>query len=286
MTIFTLLLCRVMNTSFINSTEDKVEDVVLIMASLASLSLYIINFLLGLPLNIYALVLLFRAGGPDGSVSFSVNQCFAEILFTLLTPLYVVSHVHMTNVYFLHAVTFFTGSCMSARFLFQSSVCCERYLAVVHPITFLKYKSMKYRKIGLSMIWTYSFIWGIIMCNSLNPHYAVMGIMNLIALIVHIYLCFSILRVLRKPSPGERERKDGRANVAKKKAFQHVSFSLLLFLMQTVPFVVVFGTKDKLSPNAFFNGVTIAMDFYVAAGIMIPVLTLHQIDKLTVERCV
>jgi len=37
--------------------------------------------------------------------------------------------------------------------MFQSLMCVERYLAVVHPVTFLKFKPLRYRVICCTAVW-------------------------------------------------------------------------------------------------------------------------------------
>ncbi|KAK2865893.1 hypothetical protein Q7C36_001949 [Tachysurus vachellii] len=103
-----------------------------------------INFCVGLPLNNCVLVFLTRAGARDRSLIFTLSQIASVILFAVLAPLFVLCHVNFEKLCFYHPVLFITGTCMTSRLLLQCCVSIERYMAVIHPITFLKYKAMRY----------------------------------------------------------------------------------------------------------------------------------------------
>ncbi len=52
------------------------------------------------------------------------------------------------------------GLTITGRPLFQCLMCAERYLAVVHPVIFLKYKPLRYRVICSTAVW----ITGLVSC--------------------------------------------------------------------------------------------------------------------------
>ncbi|KAI4894601.1 hypothetical protein NFI96_000712 [Prochilodus magdalenae] len=276
-----------MNTSLTNSTLYELDPFSLTMSSASVLALQIVNFFVGLPLNIYVCILLIRAGKLDGSVIFSFSQTVSEILYVNMLPLCVLCHMDVRHLCFQIPVILVNGTCLNARFLFQGCVCFERYLAVVHPVTFLKHKSIKHRVAAAACIWIYSFLWAVMAVSNLSSlPYTVLGVKYILLLSVHLFLCFSILRVLRRAPPGEGRRKDGGVSVAKRKAFELVSFSLLIFLFQAIPLAVALGFNINLSFDAFILALTIVTDFNVAAAIVLPVLILHQMDRLTFTRCI
>jgi len=54
-------------------------------------------------------------------------------------------------------VGFLDGLGITGRPLFQCLMCVERYLAVVHPVIFLKFKPLRYRVISSVIVWMASF---------------------------------------------------------------------------------------------------------------------------------
>ncbi|KAL7890936.1 hypothetical protein AOLI_G00004120 [Acnodon oligacanthus] len=96
-----------MNTTLTNSTSFDFSAFSIFM-----ISIHAISFFLGLPLNCYVIVLLFPRRGVMDNTSdvFSWNQAISEIFFVLFG--------------------LFNSLC-------NCCMCLERYLAVVHPVTFL-----------------------------------------------------------------------------------------------------------------------------------------------------
>ncbi|KAI4894603.1 hypothetical protein NFI96_000714 [Prochilodus magdalenae] len=280
-------LDRKMDTNVTNSTLYDLHPLIQSISSATVMYMHIINLTLSLPLNIYVIILLKRAGGLDGFVIFSLFQAASEILFALPAPLFILCYMDVRNLCLVQPIVFFTTVCMCTRFLFQCCVCFERYLAVVHPILFLKNKSMKYRLASSTVIWTCSIIDGIMSVRDFSSlPYTVYGILYAIILSMHLFFCFSILRVLRRPGPSERERADGGANAIKKKAFEVVFFNLLAFLIQTIPIAAAMGIGTMLPPGTFRLAFIVSMTINIGAGIVQSILILHQMGKLPFGSCV
>ena len=97
-----------------------------------------INLILGCPTNGYVLWLIFRgAGGTLASEFFTLNLTVNE----LLSYVYSVATIIWTKqerLVFLSILHFFSGFLTMGRPLFQACICLERYLAVVHPVVFLR----------------------------------------------------------------------------------------------------------------------------------------------------
>ncbi len=58
------------------------------------------------------------------------------------------------------AAIFVDGIALTCRPVFQCLISVERYLAVVHPVTFLKFKPLRYRVICSVIVWVASFVFG------------------------------------------------------------------------------------------------------------------------------
>ncbi|KAG9260023.1 G-protein coupled receptor 20-like [Astyanax mexicanus] len=125
--------------------------------------------------------------------------------------------------------------------LFQCSVCFELYLAVVHPVTFLKYKPLRYKAVCLFFMWLIaftSFTFGSTVINDLNV---------LLSVIIPV-VCFqtffslSILKVLKRSTAGDRmrnqERERERKNCIKKRALVVVCIFQIKLVVNYLPFIV------------------------------------------------
>lgn len=125
-----------MNT---NMTTLSLDHWGLTASSVFVICNHIINLSVGLPLNCYVLFLLFTQGtGKDTDVTFTVSQSASEILLSFAAPLSILCHVN-TDLCATKALGFFWGISIAARCHFQCCVSLECYVAVVYPITYLKY---------------------------------------------------------------------------------------------------------------------------------------------------
>lgn len=279
LSIFSLLelpvLYQKMNTS-------KMDPIMLGLSTPIIMSVENINFCVGLPLNIGVIIFLTRDGGLDRSLILTLNQVACEILFAILAPLFVLCYVNVKNLCIYYPIAFFTGTCMTSRFLFQCCVCFERYMAVVHPVTFLKYKAIKYRLTISVMIWTYAFIAGIVSMFKLSElPLKLFVILYTMILSMMLFCSFSLLRGLRRPGPGAKGRDDGGVSSAREKAFKVVCLNLLIFLIQTIPVMVCFGIYFTLSYDAFTLAFIVGINIAILTSLLQPVLFLYQNGKLT-----
>ncbi|KAG1942125.1 hydroxycarboxylic acid receptor 2-like, partial [Pimephales promelas] len=141
--------------------------------------------LFGLPTHFYVIWLILT-GTQSGVASefFNLNLSVCGIFVSVNALLILVSKWFPFQS--LTALTqFFFGLTVTGHPLFQCLMCAERYLAVVHPVTFLKYKPLRYR---------------VICCTAL-------------------FCCVAVLRALKQSGPGERGREREEENHMKRRAF-------------------------------------------------------------------
>eukprot|EP00063_Salmo_salar_P090472 XP_014065307.1 PREDICTED: proteinase-activated receptor 3-like [Salmo salar] len=185
---------------------------------------YAINIILGLPANVYILwLILTGAGGTMASEFFALNLTVSEILFCLFNAVRIAElqsdkYVHSNLVH--KAASFSFGLIFSGRPLFQCCICLQRYLAVVHPVVFLKYKPLRYKVGCCSVVWL--MVLGsccLSLLETLSPmfFYSVLG-QSLIYFLLMSFCCLSVLWALKRPGPGDGDREG--TNSIKMKAFK------------------------------------------------------------------
>ena len=114
---------------------------------------YAVNLILSLPTNVYVLwLILTGAGGMVASEFFTLNLAVSEILYCLCA-VFVFVYIHLPIPPILALFIFFSGFMFHGRPLFQCCICFERYLAVVHPVVFLKYRPLRYKVGGSGLVW-------------------------------------------------------------------------------------------------------------------------------------
>ncbi|KAL1250383.1 hypothetical protein QQF64_021388 [Cirrhinus molitorella] len=185
------------------------------------------NLLLGFPAHCYILWLIMKEMIRGQSLKvFFFNTSLAEVVFNL-------AYVFLIKQYLFHC-----SNCRSvalgfglfllvSRPLFQTCICVERYVGVLHAVTFLKFKPIKYRII-ISIIG-----WILIVCSCLL---SITGVVDMFDFLLPQYLaffttkvftCLMVLKALRRPGPSDDVKQRDRVNRDKVKAFRIIQIVLV-----------------------------------------------------------
>ena len=242
---------------------------------------YAVNLILSLPTNVYVLwLILTGAGGTVASEFFALNLAVSEILYCL-SSVFIFVYIHLPIPPILAIASFFSGFIFLGRPLFQCCICFERYLAVVHPVVFLKYRPLRY-KVGCS-----GLVWLVLIGGCLTLMFGMQQnvlcyvfwgeILVLISLM--LFCCLSVLRALKHPGPGEGATGRG-MNDMKIRAFKIIFIILVSMMANYVPWVVVLPFSGILDLRQFFHATYICLFISVVSGVVQPLLYLHRAGKL------
>ncbi|XP_057218721.1 C-C chemokine receptor type 8-like [Triplophysa rosa] len=211
-----------MNNSAVNvSTNGDSTTVSTGLVNSLKICVCLINLLFCLPTNSYVMRLIVTGTG-SGIVSefFILNLSFCEIGICVNCLTFVLS------TWFRSLSTcelFLIGFSITGRPLFQCLMCVERYLAVVHPVTFLKYKPLRYRVICCTAAWIICLSSCFLCMFTLDAQYAVyvwiLTMQLLVFLFIKLFCLSAVLRALKRSGPGERGRERGEENHMKRRAF-------------------------------------------------------------------
>ncbi|XP_050948628.1 chemokine XC receptor 1-like [Labeo rohita] len=230
-----------MNNSTVNFTisETSTNSTTQSIGILDSLNIcvYIITFLFGLPTHSYVTWLIIRGTGSRVTSEFFIlNLSVCEIGICLN------SFVHAMLYWLSSHPTlkfFFVGLTITGRPLFQCLMCVERYLAVVHPITFLKFKPLRYRAICCTVVWIIC-LGSCVVCtytlgDPVKHLYAwFFTLQFLLFFSIQLFCLVAVLRALKQSGPGERVREREDENHMKRRAFH-------LILIITVSMAITYG---------------------------------------------
>lgn len=165
-----------------------------------------------------------------------------------------------------------------ARVQFQSTVCLERFVAVVHPVLYLRYKAFRYRMGFCCFIWLQTFLIGavqLVFCREVNIDMNTTYFVSVFC--INSSCSFAILRVLKKPSPGERGK--DRSSLAKRRAFNLVLFFQAIAVVGYLPLISVFYLSRIYSMDSLCVWEAITYSFMIWVGGTYPFIYLHKAWK-------
>lgn len=172
------------------------------------------------------------------------------------------------------------NSVIIARNEIQSFVCIERYLAVIHPVQYLRYKPLRYRMSFCCAVWLQIIaVAGVqLYFFSESPVTVTLNIMSFVYnLTVNTFCCLSVLRALKRPSPGEREKE--RDNLIKKRAFNIVLIFQVTTFLSYIPLIAVLILNERIDPGLICIWQPLTYSIMIWFGAVHPTLYLRRARK-------
>ncbi len=240
----------------------------------------VVNVILFLPLNCWIMWLVWRNKGVVWSDIIILNQSVSEIICGISLTIFLPGTLLNKRVVILIS-NYLCSTFLVGRPLFQTIFCIERYLAVVHPLVYLKYtKALKAKVLFVGLVWLIIMMFGLYTVDSYPklPLWMFLGI-NLGTLVACSSCSVMILWVLKRPKPGEGKEKEG-AYQLKRKAFVVVTVILitLVFGYGTVSSVIIL--RDQLSYNIFCLVIGLGWWTLLPSSAIQPYLYLSKINRL------
>ncbi|XP_059397952.1 uracil nucleotide/cysteinyl leukotriene receptor-like [Carassius carassius] len=211
------------------------------LLKILDLCLHSFNFLFGFPTHFYIIWLIITGTGSGvASEFFILNLSVCELPNTLNIFL------HVLDRWFSSLKTlqyFLLGLGITGHPLFQCLMCVERYLAVVHPVTFLKYKPLRYRVICCTVVWIITLgsclcCWfTMVSCNS-YIYVCCFSLQFLLSFCIQLFCLVAVLRALKQSGPGERGREREEKNHMKRRAFYLILITTASMFITYVPYIV------------------------------------------------
>ncbi|XP_054863907.1 uncharacterized protein LOC118469131 [Amphiprion ocellaris] len=177
--------------------------------------------------------------------------------------------------FFLFSFTWFGES------FFHVLTCVERYLAVVHPITYLSLRTergIRIRNISISCVWLICFvILGLLKMENL------VAIVNwsllTLSLAIISFCCLSVLCVLIGPGPGEQGGGRKRVDQSKQRAFYTI-LVILGVLVLRFTWNLIWSVLYELESDLECVIMTTGLCFNLPSALVLPLLFLHRAGKL------
>ncbi len=256
-----------------------------------------VNIVLLLPLSIFVLNLGFQRWRQQRSVSSAPTMSLSDFVTYNMAVMDLIGVSGYTisicggyaNLPVMMSVGFYIGAfpwCGQMSFPILS--CMERYLAVVHPITYLRLRQVggvRIRNISTGIVWLECFS-GVGFCVLLfnYPEYSLIPSASLMAfvLIAVIFCSLSILYVLIRPRPGEVGGHRVRVHQSKQRAFHTIIIITGVLLLRFGGNLVcnVMSSSPTVSYSAQCVVKAAAGWFNLPSSLVLPLLFLHRAGKL------
>ncbi|CAJ1048239.1 uncharacterized protein LOC122870239 isoform X1 [Xyrichtys novacula] len=171
---------------------------------------------------------------------------------------------------------------------FHVLTCVERYLAVVHPITYMRLKNargVRIRNISIVCVWFLSSVYSVVVSACYNPRFPIPFMIPFSVCLVAVTFCsFSVLYVLIRPGPGEGGQDRGRVDQSKKRAFVTITVIMLMLWLWFGGIIVfyAFYVMVIVRNDVICVFVVISFWFSLPSGSVLPLLFLHRAGKLAI----
>lgn len=125
---------------------------------------------------------------------------------------------------------------------FHVFTCVERYVAVVHPITYLSFrtaKAVQIRNVLIGFAWIMSLTWtGLLYTKNVIVMISLFIFILAFLLVIISFCSLSVLRVLIRPGPGKRGRGRRKLDSKNLRAFQTITSILGVVMFRYVGYIV------------------------------------------------
>ncbi|XP_056114248.1 uracil nucleotide/cysteinyl leukotriene receptor-like [Rhinichthys klamathensis goyatoka] len=242
------------------------------------------NFISGLPTNAYVIWLIMTGTGNGvASEFFNLNLSVCGI-FVSVNALLILASKWFPFQSLTALTQFFFGLTVTGHPLFQCLMCVERYLAVVHPVTFLKFKPLRYRVICCTVAWIFIFgtcLFCMFSFISFTIHMYIWfySLQFLLFLSIQLFCLVAVLRALKQSGPGERRGEREEENQMKRRAFYIIRVITASLVITYVPYIAT-GLHYLVTLQVIQILWSISYICFMLAGFVHLALYLHRTGKL------
>lgn len=220
---------------------------------------------------------------------FTYNMMILEIFCVLGSVLYTFSlYINRLIIFRLGMVLFYTT--LPTQTLFHVLTSMERYLAVVHPITYVHLREslgVRIRNISTVCVWLLGFGWTEAI-PWYSPWHSTIFFFSLLGLcvVVIFFCCLSVLQSLTRSRSGELDKGKEQTDQAKLKAFHMISAITGALLLRIGGVSIYLGLSEltSMDPEDLCALMDSGMWLMVPSSLVLPLLFLHREGKLPCSR--
>lgn len=241
-----------------------------------------VNLFLGTPLNGYVMWLILRGSRESITADFYfLNLALSQFIFSLSCIWYVI-YINLQIVFFVLIFASSMGLLFTTNPLLQLCICMESYLGVVHPVLFLRFKPLRYKLACCCATWVISLAsCGFYFFTYINP-LILYGNSSFCMLIfcVMLFCCFSVLRALKRPGPGERGSGKKISNAKKRKAFRIIVMIMISMAINLLCYIASVPAQCCFKLIEFRQILEVCLNIAIITAFIQPLIYLHKSGNL------
>lgn len=253
-------------------------------------ALSIIKIILILPLSIFVLYLGFQKWqlkrSSSSAAAITHSDCFTYHVAAInclgvFGNMLSVCGIYAENVFMVSVGSLIYSLTWYGQIFFHVFTCVERYMAVVHPLTYLGLRNergVRLRSVGSGCAWLLSAA-GMFLVISDNIFIILDIGLLVLSLSVICYCSLLVLCVLTRPSPGEQGTRRGRVDPTKRRALNTIVSLLAVLLLRFASNLswTVFHLSGKYEECVVLVS---SILFNLPCSMALPVLYLHRHGNL------
>lgn len=234
-------------------------------------------FFLGTAAHSWCLCFYFSGDWKNKQIQiFLLHYIIMELILCIQCSIEILNVFFFNNNVLFWMGLFIFGLSWAGRPLMQVCICFEQYLAVIHPVTFLKYKGIKYRSAVVAVAWMMAFGCGLY--YTIGSYYYYFSVFVFFIALSVIFFCYvSVLCALKHPGPGEQTGREV-GNQQKKNAFQIILSILIIILLTYLPqiFLLIFSVIKIDQTLLECNIIPIVMSVNVCSVLIMPLMKMYK----------
>lgn len=229
---------------------------------------------------LWEMLKIHRRGTPFKPNDFFIlNLSIMDVVFLMFIPAGIINHfawkVWVFEAFFnaIYSLNTF------GRPLLMACICLDCYVAVVHPVTYLKSKSLAPRVVMVSVVWSLTAVTAVAYFLFYKLFFSFFPIIAFVIAIVIVGVCdYFIIHALVKSDPGRKN-----IHPQKKRALQTLIYSLAMTVFSYLPPVVLYSLgrilADSFEVFVCTFAVPVTLTSTVGSAVM-PLLYLYNVGKL------
>ncbi|KAL2078717.1 hypothetical protein ACEWY4_026402 [Coilia grayii] len=175
---------------------------------------------------------------------------------------------------------------ISGRPLFMACICVDCFMAVVHPVTYMKMRRSRYRLLPCAAVWGFTLLFGMLFVHNQRLFItSYTGLPYLLSIPTIVVCDLAILHTLRKPDPSRRSD----VHPQKQRALQTITTSLVMTLVSYLPVLLVCPFLSLMPATDQVKMCVIIIPVLIApmlGSIIMPLLHLHGLGSLRgLQQC-